>query len=147
VLSLASIWDHHVAGLVVWSAVMLALWRRGWRQPKRLARATDVTGALVCAAIIAAGLVHWSGDREPSVWKTDMGREMHVGFLDACRQGAYGPVACECLFGELTSRPAGSTASGFTDLTQSIRYAVQRGDRRQMRQPAAAATQACRRDT
>jgi len=142
----ASIWDHHIAGLVVWSVLMLALWRRAWRQPKRLARATDVVGALVCAALVVFGIANWSPDRPRSVWDTDQGRQMQAGFLDACRHGAYGPVACDCLFDELTSRATAATASGFTMLTQSIQYATLRGDASLMSQPAAAAMDACRRE-
>jgi hypothetical protein len=137
-----------VGALVLWSTLMFRLWRRAWKQPGRLARATDIVGALVCSAILAFGIVRGAPERQPrNVWETDQGQQMHAGFVAGCRYGAYGrDLPCECLFEELTSAPAGRTPSGFTTLIQSMRYASLRGDPRSMRQPAAAAVEACRRN-
>jgi hypothetical protein len=136
-----------LGAVLLWSTLMVLLWRRAWKQSGRVARVTDIVGALVCSAILAFGIVRGIPERPPrNVWETDQGHQMHIGFVTGCRDGAYGPgVACECLFDELKSRPPGDTPSGFTRLTQSIRYATLRGDPRWVRPRAAAAMQACRR--
>ncbi|MFL5817936.1 MAG: hypothetical protein ACJ76L_10080 [Conexibacter sp.] len=137
-----------IGAIALWGTLMVLLWRRAWGQSGWLARATDIVGALVCSAILAFGIARGIPEQQPrNVWGTDMGHQLHAGFVASCHYGAYGrDVACECLFEKLTGRPPGRTPSGFTMLTQSIRYATQRGDPRWMRQPAAAAVEACRRD-
>jgi hypothetical protein len=138
-----------LGAILLWSTLMVLLWRRAWRpELSRLARATDVVGALVCSAILAFGIARGAPERQPrNVWETDQGHQMHRGFVTGCHYGAYGrDVACECLFEELKGRPPGDTPSGFTTLTQSIQYATLRGDPRWMRPQAAAAMRACRRD-
>lgn len=135
-----------VARIAIWTIFMAALWRRAWRQSSLHVRVLDGLGALVCAAILLFGLVHGIPERQPrSVWETDSGRQMQASFLSACRHGYYGSFACDCLFERLTSRPPGSTATGFTMLTQQLRYAELRDDAQQVRSPAAAAVTSCRR--
>jgi hypothetical protein len=134
-----------IGAIALWATLMVLLWRRAWQQSGWLTRGTDVLGALVCSAILAAGIVRGIPEQPPrSVWETDQGHQLHAGFVSACRYGAYGrDVACECLFEELKRRPPGNVPSGFTMLSQSIRYATLRGDPHWMGPQAAAAIEAC----
>ncbi len=136
-----------LGAVLLWSTLMVLLVRRARRQTG-LARATDVAGALVCTAILAFGVVRGIPDKAPeSVWETAQGRHIEDSFVTTCRAGAYGRgVSCACLFNELTTRPPGSSPSGFTMLVQSLDYATARGDPSTLRPQAAAAMEACRRD-
>ena len=142
--SIAGLHLGWIGAIALWTALAHWLWRRARRQPGRLARLTDLLGALVCAAVLVFGIVRGPHDRPHGLWQTAQGRDIREGFFHACQQGLYGPLACECLFDRLTSGPPGNTATGFTMLGQSIRYGVLRGDLRTIRPEARAAALACR---
>ncbi len=144
VVSLAGLHLGWIGAIALWTAFAHRLWRRARRQPGRLARLTDLLGALVCAAVLVFGIVRGPHERPRDVWETAQGHEIRAGFFRACQQNYYGPLACECLFARLTSGPPGNTATGFTMLGQSIRYGVLRDNLRAVRPEARTAVLACR---
>jgi hypothetical protein len=132
-----------IAGPVLFGLLTFLLVRRARRRPPGRARKTDVIAALLFGAIFVAGLVRLVDHRLGDPWDTQQGKELRAGFIAGCGPNEPLRSSCECLFEQLTSRPAYDTPAKFATLAGPIETAARTGDPRTLPPDVRAAVAHC----